>query len=386
MKFKGYGLRQYILFLIFFLFTSEVLAQSSALNITAHENTIKLYNLTGANGLDGRDGKNAYPIDCLGGSVDGRDGEDGSNGERGENGKNAVVVFDSFYDLKNVILVQRGGRGGQGGKGGLGTIGCENGKPGRIGADGLDGDDGQYGKIYLRPKSEKIALENPAKVISINEFNSAPIYLAKHNWIRLKGAKELFHPKSDILDYYFMYEDTTEYKVTLKWSSNNSIFSFSKTKLALTIVNGELNVNNYSGGVLDFVIHKNEYGFELEVLRSFDESQFKNLTLGKLRSQGEKLTLEVKEKYRPFVDVKTKFVISLYAIDESANKSKFVGQFEIKRDLIEFKDNIFYINIGSLNFPPKYKRKGQKLRLHVSIYREARNQTRSFGIRGLFRI
>ena len=170
------------------------------------------------------------------------------------------------------------------------------------------------------------------------------------------------------------------------WLARTPIGRFLNTKLALSIKNGSLEVTSYRGAIIDFKILRDGNTFYFQVLSATSELEFKNLSFGKLRDSGEDLILEVKEKYRPRVHVDTRFVISLYNRADGTNVDVFIGQFPIDESNVIFQNGVFYLLIGNLNFPAKYKKYNTKLRIHLSIYREAIRQTRVLGIKGLFRI
>jgi hypothetical protein len=374
-----------LLILLFTALLSNVHAFSAEM-IMASDNP-ETYDLSGRVGFKGKDGLDAFSIDCSDGFYrNGRDGEAGQNGERGEDGKDAYVYFNSLKLLKLITINQKGGLGGAPGIGGLGTFGCHGGRPGNIGVNGVQGKTGNYGDLYLIDNNHRFDKANSTQMISLGEFYNEPVTLSKHQWTEVYGAKSLFNKKSKITNSYFLYDQTKEYRIRLKWSAPTPFWSFSTTRVALSVKSGKLEVTSYRGAIIDFRITREGDDYCFEVLNAISELKLQNLTFGKMLGQGEDLVLEVKEKYRPRVKVETKFVISLYHKAQGISEDQFIGQFAIKKENVIFDNGKFYLLIGNLNFPSRYKRHDTKLRVHLSIYREANMQTRIFGIKGLFKI
>jgi hypothetical protein len=347
------------------------------------------FDLSGEDGFDGRDGANAYPADCSDGRIrNGRNGEDGGNGEAGDNGRDALIYFKSINDLKKLTIFQAGGLGGLPGKAGLGAEGCNGGNSGVSGQNGVAGRDGNFGKLFLIEESIVFEKANSTRVISLGDFHAENITLSRHIWTKVVGAKNLLNVKSYVADEYYLYDKTVDYSIQFVWSATSPIENFTNTRLALTVKNDQLQVTSYSGAIIDYKVKRKGNDFVFEVVNAISELEFKNLTFGKIRGEGEDLVLEVKEKYRPSVKIKTKFVLSLYHRVESSDgfHDVFIGQFPVSGENLMFEDGVFYLMIGSLNFPSKYKKHDTKLRIHMSIYREVKNQTRVHGIKGLFRI
>jgi hypothetical protein len=347
------------------------------------------FELNGHDGFDGRDGANAYPADCSDGRVrNGRNGEDGGNGEAGDNGRDALIYYKNLVDLKNLTILQAGGIGGLPGRSGAGARGCHGGTFGEAGKDGIAGTDGNFGKLFLIDESVSFDKANSTRVISLGDFHTENITLSRHIWTKAIGAQKLLSSASVVSNEYFLYDKTVDYSIRFVWSATSPIGNFRNTKLALTVRNDKLQVTSYSGAIIDYRVIKKGNDFIFEVVNAISETEFKNLTFGKLRSEGEDLVLEVKEKYRPSVSIKTKFVLSLYHRVENIDgfHDVFIGQFPISANNLTFENGIFYLAVGELNFPSKYKKHGTKLRIHMSIYREVNRQTRVLGIKGLFRI
>lgn len=345
------------------------------------------FDLSGRDGFDGKHGLDAYSLDCSDGLTRrGRVGESGDNGEDGESGRSAIVYFESLQSLDNILLNQSGGLGGNGGDGGLGTFGCNGGAIGQPGTDGVDGEIGRFGQLFLVKKNQFIERRNTARVISLGEFNETSLELSEHLWTEVFGAKNLFHKDSIIGESYSLFDHTEHYTINLDWRAENPIWMFFKTKLALSIRGGELSVSSYSGAVIDYRVTRIGNSFTITVLDAIHELALKNLSLGKLRGSGEDLSIEVKEKYKPRVMLTTKFVISIYHNIESTGKDVYIGSYPIDEADVTFQDGCFDIKFGHLNFPSKYKKINTKLRIHLSIYREANRQTRVLGIKGLFKI
>jgi hypothetical protein len=345
------------------------------------------YDLSGNDGIDGTDGRNAESIYCADSRVrNGLDGEDGHNGEDGFSGKDAYLYYKNLEDLKLVTLIQNGGKGGLPGAGGQGSFGCNTGLSGTFGENGDYGHNGSYGNIYLLENDFQIQSVRNSSVISLLDLYHGPIVLGRHNWLSSLGAKQLFNTNSNISDEYYLYESTEVFEVRLKWSSLTIIEGLKNTKLAISLVDDQLRIKNYRGAVLDYKISRSENIYTIEVFNATNELEFKNLSFGKLRNSHDELTLEIKEKYRPRMAIETKFIITLYNVTEENQVGELIGQFPIKKKNIIFKNDIFYLQIGKLNFPAIYKHSGKKLRIHMSIYRKAKKQTRVLSLKGLFKI
>ena len=377
-------------YLIFLLFSLFITPSYSFGPVEIYANgEYQALNLKGSDGLRGRDGKHAYPLDCEDGLYRvGRNGEAGGDGEAGEPGRSVFVHYEKLADLKLIQLDQRGGEGGEPGLPGNGSTGCNGGPAGQLGPLGSKGDNGQFGRVFLIPNNSLLTKDNTGEVLNLGELHFETLYLTRHSWLEQDGTKELFHPKSYVYPKYFVYDDTIEYSINLKWSAYSDIDRFYKTKMALSIRDGDLELTVYSGAVLDYNIHRKGNHFTIEVLRAYDEDEFKNLSLGKMRGSGEDLLLEVKEKHRPGVSVHTRFIITLYdrKLTPSGVQESVIGSFPIAEDQVLFQERKFYLMIGNLNFPAKYKKQGTKLRVHLNVYREAHRQTRVLGIKGLFKI
>ena len=358
----------------------------SAENIYA-DGTVKILNLQGSDGFDGENGKNAYPPDCSSGNIiQGRKGDNGSDGENGSDGLDAKIIFSAYEDLKNITLDQTGGMGGAGGQGGLGSFGCNGGLFGAIGENGVDGDAGNFGKIYLIPASSNYKKEQVSKVILLSDFYKTPLIFTKNIWDAFEGAKELFHKNSKISNQYYTFNHTESYTINLKWPERYSLDQYSSAKIAIALKDNKIVLNSLNGPIFDYGIIIDGNNITIEIDNVVSETSLTHLSLGKLRRYGEELYLEVKEKYNPYIHVDTKFVVSLIAINEDTGKSENLGHFAIDRSIVNKDERDFILNIGMLNFPSKYKRINTKLKIHVSVYRKTRGQTRILSLRGLFRI
>ena len=348
---------------------------------------LQSFDLSGRDGFPGKDGADAFAMDCAPGILlAGRSGEDGRDGEKGENGRDVLIQFDNFSELKLIHLNQSPGKGGSGGKGGLGGQGCNGGDDGPDGIAGLNGSDGFFGRIFLAPKKYKLSKEKTSSLVTLKDLATTELILTRHIWAKLKGAKKLFHSGSQIDNDFYFYEKTNESKIYFNWNSDKEFENYQKTKVAIKLTDRGLEVNSYSGAILVYTIKQIGNDFYLDVLDAKSELQLKNLSLGKIRKSGEKLTLEVKEKYNPGFNIKTDFVISIYEFDDLTRQQYFIGQFALKKSQIVRKDKVFYLKVGELNFPPEFKRTNVKLQIHLSIYRKARMQTRVLTLKGIFRI
>lgn len=347
----------------------------------------QLFDLSGNHGQDGMDGRAAEEIYCADSKPRvGLDGEDGHDGEAGFNGNDAYVYYRELRDLKNITLYQSGGLGGKPGIGAQGSYGCNGGAHGARGSDGHFGVSGEYGRIFLFKEGFQIDEVRNSQVISLIDLYKSPITLGQHIWKKLDGAKTLFSPNSDILNSYYKYDSTKTYQVKLEWGVDSFISNFKSTKLAISVKKGQLRINNYKGAVLDYNVSLRGNTFVVRILRATAEGALRSLSFGKLRKSHEKLTLEVIEKFTPTKNVKTRFIISLFNMNRGSGYGELIGQYAIKPKHIIFENKIFYLNIGSLNFPAVFKIRGSKLRIHMSIYRKMKKQTRVFSIKGLFRI
>lgn len=351
--------------------------------------SVSTYDLSGRDGYNGRDGQNAYALDCSDGlRRNGRDGEDGDDGEKGENGLDAYIFYSDIENLKNLTLLQQGGKGGKPGKPGQGTAGCNGGAFGLTGSIGNVGDAGDFGEVYLIHNLDQFEAEKPVEILSLENFGLAPITLTKHKWNKFENPASLFSKESKLANHYFRYDETIQYEVNVVWKARTPLAAFNDTRLAVSLTKKGLDLTVYSGAVLDYRVVKKQNHYTVEVLSVIAASELQNLRLGKIRSSGEDLLLEVKESYRPQVKIDTRFVLSIYEVKSQGrgSKDKFIGQYAISKDLVIQEDGTFFLLIGNLNFPHEYKKKGTKLRLQLSVYREAIRQTRVFGLKGLFRI
>jgi hypothetical protein len=137
--------------------------------------------------------------------------------------------------------------------------------------------------------------------------------------------------------------------------------------------------------VLNYRVIKEDNTYIIEVLEVTDENQFHSLSFGKMRNSDEKLLVEVVEKYKPRLTIETSFAASIYRV-KSNKEDELIGQYQIKPKNVYQVDGVFYLEIGKLNFPAIYKLRGNKLRIHLSIYRKALGQTRIVTLKGLFKI
>ena len=349
-------------------------------------NQKQVIDLSGNDGIDGTDGRDAEQILCIGSEVrDGLDGEDGANGEPGFDGDNAFVHYDSLDSLKSITLIQNGGLGGRPGIGGEGSFGCNGGATGEKGLTGLHGEHGKYGKIYLIKNGTHIQNVRNSRVVSLVDLFYSPIVIGEHHWIKSLGAKDLFNPKSNIRDEYFLYDYTDQFTIKVKWANQDLISNYTKTRLAVSIKDGDLSIQNYTGAVLNYRVIKEDNTYIIEVLEVTDENQFHSLSFGKMRNSDEKLLVEVVEKYKPRLTIETSFAASIYRV-KSNKEDELIGQYQIKPKNVYQVDGVFYLEIGKLNFPAIYKLRGNKLRIHLSIYRKALGQTRIVTLKGLFKI
>ena len=375
-----------LLFIFIIVFCYQFVAFGQTSFILANGNP-EFLNYSGNDGVNGANGRDAESIFCLDSLVrNGLDGEDGAHGEPGFNGKDAYIYYSNLIDLKKITLIQHGGLGGQAGAGGRGSAGCNGGDYGDDGNDGVGGSDGKYGNIYLLEKGFEFESVRSSRVVSLLDIYYGNVQLGRHNWIKSLGAKALFNKNSNIKDEFFLYKSTDIFNIKMKWSNNQLITGFDNTRIALALVNGELSIRSYSGAVLDYSISKEENSFVIEVFKATDENELKSLDFGRLRYSDDKLQLEVKEKYRPEIQLKTSFIITVYKVLNSSGRGRLVGQFNVRDKLVKYINNSFFLDIGQLNFPAVYKVNGTKLRIHLSVYRESRNQTRVLSLTGLFKI
>ncbi len=376
---------KYIVLLIFISFNLHAETSEHYHEFIA-SNEYTYLDLSGSDGLIGIDGQDAYPMDCRDGiTQNGRRGENGENGEAGEKGQDILIRYDNLSYLKNLRLNQAGGKGSLGGKGGLGAEGCFGGHTGEPGLDGIKGENGEFGKIYLVPSSIPFEAEQTTEILSLFEFMHTDIILTEHFWNISSGANKLFAKNSIISDYYYTYKESINYKVSINWQATKPIETFEKTKMAMTLMNGKLDVSVYSGGVLDYYVVRSANHFEVIIYDALSSEQLEALSLGKFKSSGESLTLVVKEKYRPRLSIDTRFVISIYEYI-SEEEHRYIGHFELPEEYVKYEEKRFYLNVGKLNFSPVFKRRKQKLFIYLSIYRKIQDQTRVFGLKGLFKI
>ncbi len=374
------------------LFLLSVLAFTSISLVRADEVIVadglfQQWDLRGADGHNGVDGKNAYAPDCSGINIlAGRDGEDGSDGEEGRHGADAFILFDNYKDLKKITINQAGGVGGSPGRGGEGSHGCNGGEPGLVGHSGSPGGDGDFGRIHLIDSSTPFVKDDLSTVLVLGEFKNKPIIFHKNYWHKIDGAKDLFAQDSNIKDQYYTLDHHSEVKVVLKWESELPIYDFYETKLGIALQGDKVVLNSISGAIFNYVICYESDQVVIEIRTVIYEYHFKNLRLGKMRSSGESLNLEVKEKYTPTINIETSFIVTLFEMDEVNQKEKIIGYYSIPESLVKKRGKSFFIEIGRLNFPYKYKKLGAKLKVHVSVYRKSGGQNRIISLRGLFKI
>lgn len=379
---KYHVMKNFVLAALIFLSTYGFCRQRLSIYPTGE---YKTYDLSGTDGADGRDGKDAYALDCSDGvKRAGRYGENGANGEEGSSGGDAYIFFYDYADLKKITLLQKGGRGGNPGKGGFGTAGCLGGLPGYKGMIGHSGADGDYGDIFLIYANQQYMKSDTTRVISLLEFSQEEIILTRPKWSTHLGSRNLFNKKSDINSFYRKYEGTQRFKVVLKWSAKQSVEQMGNTKIAFSMKGQQLHASAYSGSIIDYRIWQEGQVYYFEVLDANSIDEFKNLEFGKMRGSGEDMLLEVTEKFRPRVGLKTRFVVSLYEV--TGKEEHFVDQFNLDKKQVVKKNDTYYLKLGRLNFPAQFKRAGVKLKVHLSVYRSAREQTRVFGLKGLFKI
>ncbi|MBT4792074.1 MAG: hypothetical protein HON90_10920, partial [Halobacteriovoraceae bacterium] len=214
------------------------------------------------------------------------------------------------------------------------------------------------------------------------------LILFNNYWQKMFGAKELFHPDSMIRDWYYLYKYSVEYNVGLSWSANENFWTYATNRLAISVKDGDLQVVSYNGALIDYQVNRIGNTFDIEILNVIDEFAYKNLHLGKVRNSGEDLILEVKEENAKFVEekIKTDFVISLHNYNTTDNQEVFLGQFAIEEKNMFYNEGVYHLLIGSLNFPAKYKKSGQYLKVNLSVHRKYNNQTRVYGLKGKYKI
>ena len=374
------------LLVLLFIFTSFTVFSQSG--IVIHEDQIdnQVYYLAGAQGFAGKDGGEGFSKNCENGlTQDGSAGEDGRSGENGENGKNAFIYTDDLSSLRTLVLNQAGGAGGNPGIGGRGSEGCHGGFPGNNGIDGNFGKNGKKGMVFLLNKGLQLPVIKQSYLTTVGELFHKPKTLGKHIWSKRKGLKELVHPNSNVRSEYYEYT-TTDYKtVKLVWNTSHDIKKFSGTKIAFTNTAGSLKVTSYQGALLDYQIQIDLNQFTIIINNILEVHQIQNLKLKKLKGEGESLVLVVNEKFRPFLDIKTHFVISLTkVINQKENDS--LGFIEIPPSLVDYKNNAYLLNIGKLRIHPSFKEAGVKLKILLTIKRKVHEQTRAYGLDGLFKI
>ena len=372
--------------LIILLFTIVLSASALGKDLRGIPKKVKL-DLSGAIGFDGVDGKNAPVLDCSNfeGPVDGIDGQDGSNGEVGEKGENLYVFVDDSNHLSRLTLYQNGGVGGEGGTGGVGSSGCNGGLPGRKGIKGFPGQVGDFGKFYLLPFDFEVPKTTSTKILSLSQLEGEEIVLSENTWFINDGLQAMLGSGSRVEDRYFTFNKTVSHRIRLVWNSNQFINDFEDTKFALSVKDGILDLKSYTGGFLEYSIKKTSVGFDVVVTKVIAEHTVQNLKLKRIKYSGIDLTLEVKQKFDPNVAVKTRFVIAIERIKDREILEN-TGFIEIPATLVSKSVDRYFLTIGRLRIPESFKKKGTKLKILLTVYREVQGQTRARGLEGIFKI
>lgn len=372
---------------IYFIFLICLIAFNAHSKELRNLNSPVRLDLRGANGFDGREGRDALPIDCsiFEAPINGINGEDGADGEKGDKGKDLYVYTNDNSKLSLITVNQSGGLGGLGGLGGEGSKGCNGGRPGKDGAKGERGKLGDFGKFYLLPSDFIIPKTNSIKILSLSELESESIILSENTWSENPGLKQLVSKRSVTNDSYYTFSKTTSYKVRLVWNSFQYLNTFFETRFALSLRDGKLELKSYTGGFLEYKIKSTPEGFDVIINKVIAEHRIQNLKLKRIKGSGIDLTLEVRQKFDPDVSVKTRFVISMALLDgrEIADQTEFI---EMPPSLVYKSIDSYFLSIGRLRIPSKFKQKNSKVKITLTVYREVQGQTRARGLEGIFKI
>ncbi|MBD64599.1 MAG: hypothetical protein CME62_05305 [Halobacteriovoraceae bacterium] len=342
--------------------------------------------LSGADGADGVDGHSGSHLVCDERTLDGNDGEDGGDGEDGEPGANLYLYTDSIDRLNVLKIDQRGGLGGEKGRGGAGGEGCNGGLSGDPGEDGTRGMPGELGMVYIFPRNFELPSVQQSKITTLKKLAANNIFLGKHFWNKIFGLKFLVAPGSYVREHYYTYAHTQYFNIKLDWNTEHDFSKFSDTRIAFKLKDNSFDLTSYQGALIDYRILDADSAYVIQVNNVIRDYQFTNLDLKKLRGHGRALNLEITEKrpLDPLVD--SRFVISikkLNAEDIVEDATKF---YDVPSRFITYKNQSFYLALGRMKIPQKYKEKGAKLLINVNVYRKFRGQTRAFGLRGVFKI
>lgn len=357
---------------------------SSELRSISHDITM---DLSGPLGFDGVDGEDGLALDCSQFEMimNGNDGLPGRDGEVGGRGEDLYAFIDNASSLKKLTLDQSGGNAGSGGVGGRGSNGCNGGLRGLDGHKGQSGEDGAMGKFYLLPQNFVIPKTNPTKILSLTQLSEEKIVLSENTWNENEGLKSLLNSSSKVADTYYTFKQTKSFEVKLVWNTNQFVSRFEDTKFALSVHNGKLDLRSYTGGFLEYTILPTSYGFDVIIHKVIAEHTVQSLKLKRIKYSGIDLTLEVRQGFNPRIDVKTRFVISFQRIENSIAVEK-TGFIEISKNLVHKSYDRYFLTIGRLRIPESFKKKGTKLRVLLTVYREVQGQTRARGLDGIFKI
>ncbi len=344
--------------------------------------------LQGETGFDGRDGEDASVVDCslYTETIDGDDGEDGANGEIGDNGEDLFVFESQISKLALLTVNQEGGTGGIAGSGGSGSRGCRGGGQGHNGISGKPGERGELGKFYLLSSDFRLLREKKSAILNLSEFNGLDFNLSENIWHTRSGLKSLLNPDSIVREYYYTFKEQKSYSIEIVMDENSFTPNVPvDTRIALSLSHGELTLNSYTGSVLEYTIEKDKNKFIIFIHKLIAEHHIQNLKLKRISSSETNLQLELRQRNPISSSVTTSFILSIAIIENNqiTSESKFI---QVPASLIYKTRNSYFIEIGKLRLPAAYKKKGTKIKIYLSVYREFRNQTRVGGIEGIFRI
>ncbi|AKG20033.1 hypothetical protein [Calothrix sp. 336/3] len=237
-------------------------------------NTPVNLDLSGGDGEDGEDGDNAPPPDCEDldygekGNIRATSGNNGGNGGRGGNGGNGgnlTVYYQNLADLKNILVLSRGGDGGRGGRGGYGSRGCrchqrrwevetckgtrgtpdykcktktyrcEHGHHGQRGANAENGQSGDLGVLSIIQGNQELQPDNPTMKLPLSQLGNQSVSLSKNLWNTSNGASALLAPGSIIAEQYREFQERILGDFQLNWQERQAFASFGDQTVSLSL-------------------------------------------------------------------------------------------------------------------------------------------------------
>jgi len=380
-------------FLLFLWGTSAWCASDGKPVAVKADGTEQSYSNPGGNGSNGQSGSDGYNPGCssTGGpssvsQPSGGDGGSGGNGEDGGDGGDITAYYTDISLIRKIKIRNTPGKGGYGGAGGDGGWGCRcdqyswwiedvpgsgqgstyyctDGSNGSDGAAGANGSPGAYGRIFLIEGYDPLKPSLPSVLVDMAKMETGSIALSQNNYEKLKGARALFAPGSDISDNYFKYRGRTELEYSFQWKANRPLSSFSGWQMRVALEGTEGKVTFPNGLMVDSEVVPDGTKRLFIIHSALTTGEVANLKLGDLSGNGTKLAIQIKDASSVSDIVESAVLLKYWTLENGNYKIRY--QANVPSEAVSVSPNGIAVAIGQLGIKEDYLKAG--LRTYVGV-------------------